>query len=123
MEYPIDLSNGLIIHSAKNPVWSNREKTTIDITITVTWAGVFEEPTELPFTAAPWDSMEHGRDLFEHFLKAGSGPAPYERPEVTVEDLEADLDKLMPDIYLGLATEAEISLAKSLRIQIKAMSA
>ena len=98
MDFPIDLETGVALLAAKDPVWGNREQTYINCTVTLQGV-IFESPTEVPFTAAPWDTMQHGRDLFEHFKDSA---APYERPEVTVEDLQQDLDKLMPDILLGL---------------------
>lgn len=78
---------------------------------------------EHPFHATPVDVELHGKWLYEQ-AKAGAfgAPAAYERPLPTVEDLQAELDKLMPDVILGLATEDELALAKNLRIQIKAMS-
>ena len=119
MDFPIELETGLTILSVKDPAWGTRENSFINCTITVTGL-MFTEPTEVPFTANPLDEMQHGRDLFE-FLKDTA--EPYERRDVTVADLQADLDALMQDILLGLATEEEISLARTLRLQIKAMSA
>lgn len=118
MDFPIELETGLTIHSVKDPVWGSREKSFINCIIVVTGL-MFEDPTEVPFTANPLDSMQHGRDLFEALKERA---APFERRDVTVADLQADLDALMPDILLGLATEEEISLARTLRLQIKAMS-
>lgn len=46
--------------SARNPKWSSAEKISIDII--ARFEGVDED---FPFTAAPWDDMEYGRDLFE----------------------------------------------------------
>lgn len=78
---------------------------------------------EIPFCAQPTDVHEHGRWLFEEASKGVFGDvAPYERTLPTVKDLQDELDKIWPDIVLGLATEEELSLARSLRIQIKAMS-
>ncbi|NMZ63428.1 hypothetical protein HBN99_03720 [Pseudomonas oryzihabitans] len=118
MDFPIELETGVTILGVKDPVWGNREESFINCVITITGL-MFTEPNEVPFTANPLDEMQHGRDLFEHLKDTA---APYERRDVTVADLQADLDALMPDILLGLATEEEISLARTLRTQIKAMS-
>ncbi|AMR57325.1 hypothetical protein vB_PsyM_KIL1_0078 [Pseudomonas phage vB_PsyM_KIL1] len=78
---------------------------------------------EIPFCAQPTDVHEHGRWLFEQASSGAFGKVlPYERSLPTVVDLQEELDKIWPDIVLGLATEEELSLARSLRIQIKAMS-
>jgi hypothetical protein len=79
--------------------------------------------TVVPFVAHPDDVEVHGRWLYEEALKGTFGEvAEYERPLPSVTDLQEELDKLMPDVVLGIATEDEISLAKALRLQIKAMS-
>jgi hypothetical protein len=44
---------------AKDPRWSNAENTSIDLIIK--WD---EFPRELPFTARPDDTEEHGRAIF-----------------------------------------------------------
>lgn len=46
--------------SAANPVWSNAEKTTIDLMVKFPH---FSEP--VPFTASPNDPEQHGRDIYE----------------------------------------------------------
>lgn len=79
---------------------------------------------EVPFTASAEDNYEHGRWLNEQALAGAFGEiAPYERPLPTAHDLQAELDKLMTDITLGLATDEELDLARNLRKQIKAMTA
>jgi hypothetical protein len=79
--------------------------------------------TVVPFVAHPDDIEVHGRWLYEEALKGAFGEvAEYDRPLPTTQDLQEELDKLMPDVVLGIATEEEISLAKALRLQIKAMS-
>lgn len=78
---------------------------------------------DIPFCAQPHDIHEHGRWLFEQALKGTFGEiSEYERPLPTVFDLQEELDKIWPDVVLGIATEEELSLAKDLRLQIKAMS-
>ena len=54
---------------AKNPVWANAEHTMIDLTIK--WKGWDEE---LPFTAAPNDSEEHGCQLYRMASNGEFGP-------------------------------------------------
>ncbi|CUR50723.1 hypothetical protein SHL_00033 [Pseudomonas phage shl2] len=119
MEFPITLETGVTLMDAKDPVWANREKNLITCTVTLDGGGYFDKPTEVQFTADPNDVMEHGRQLFEE-LKGSAGE--WVRPDVTVEDLQAEFDKIWPDVMLGLADQATIDLAKNLRVQIKAMS-
>lgn len=108
--------NGIIIVSASNPVFTKDAGITLDV--------VFKHMGEeaIPFHAHPDDAEPHGRYLYDEALKEVFGVVgEYERPIPTVHDLQVELDKLWPDVVLGLATEEELSLAKSLRIQIKAM--
>lgn len=78
---------------------------------------------DLPFCATPNDSMEYGVWLHEQAVAGAFGVvAEYDRPLPTVADLQEELDKIWPDVVLGIATEDELALAKNLRIQIKAMS-
>lgn len=80
-------------------------------------------PVEVPFTAHSNDPLDHGVWLYEEASKGVFGEvAPYDRPLPTLKDLQEELDKIWPDVVLGIATEDELSLAKALRIQIKAMS-
>lgn len=79
---------------------------------------------EVPFTAAAEDIYEHTTWLHEQAMSGAFGEiAPFERPLPTAHDLQMELDKLMVDITLGLATEEELDLARNLRKQIKAMTA
>ncbi|CUR44309.1 tail fiber protein [Pseudomonas phage VCM] len=79
---------------------------------------------EVPFTAAAEDMYEHTVWLHEQAMAGAFGEiAPYDRPLPTAHDLQTELDKLMVDITLGLATEEELDLARNLRKQIKAMTA
>ncbi|WVS24507.1 tail fiber protein [Pseudomonas phage Psxphi15] len=79
---------------------------------------------EIPFTASSEDTYEHGRWLCEQAKSGAFGEIkPFERPLPTAHDLQMELDKLMVDITLGLATEEELDLARNLRKQIKAMTA
>lgn len=115
MEFPATWEGvPLILLSLGAPQWANVDKTAINVMAN------FEETGVIPFTASKDDSQAHGVAIFEYL--SGLAVAPYERPEVTVEDLQKELDKIWPDVVLGIATEEEISLAKALRIQIKAMS-
>lgn len=77
---------------------------------------------EVPFCATPDDFYEHGRWLYEEAKLGTFGViAEYERPLPTAYDLQVELDKLMVDVTLGLATDEEVSLARTLRKQIKVM--
>lgn len=114
MQFPTTWDNGLTLLSLAEARWANREQTMINVTAT------FEALGDVPFSASAADVEVHGRDIFHH-LAAGS-VAPWERPDVTPEDLQVELDKLMPDVLLGLATPEEMSLAKSLRVKIKEMT-
>lgn len=78
---------------------------------------------EVPFSSHKKDDMEHGVWLFDQANAGAFGEVlPYDRPLPTLKDLQDELDKIWPDVVLGIATEEELSLAKALRIQIKAMS-
>jgi hypothetical protein len=80
--------------------------------------------TEIPFAAHADDPMEHGQWLYKEALAGTFGEiTPYERPLPNAFDLQLELDKLMTDITLGLATEEELDLARNLRKQIKVMTA
>lgn len=72
---------------AKNPQWANAEKTQIDLTVT------FEGLGEMPFTADPADSMEHGRSLFDRAYAGEFGPVaeyPAEREAAKVRTIRDD---------------------------------
>lgn len=61
---------------AKDPKWANAEQTLIDLT--VKWDAIDEE---LPFTASPNDSEEHGCSLFAAAQAGEFGPiAEYVAP-------------------------------------------
>ncbi|WP_085589369.1 hypothetical protein [Pseudomonas sp. B14(2017)] len=114
---PLFKGSHLAVLRASAPV-RTKDGTGIDLKV------YFENLGEVPFTAHPKDTMDHGRWLYEQANAGAFGPvADYERPDVTVDDLQADLDKLMPDVILGLATDDELSLAKNLRRTIKEMTA
>lgn len=84
---------------------------------------VIEGIGRVPFTASPDDTEIHGKWLHGEAIRGSFGAiAPYERPLPTVEDLQEELDKIWPDIVLGLADEATVELARNLRKQIKVMS-
>jgi hypothetical protein len=115
-KYLKTFSNGVKIISVKDV--KNTKSSTYDMTVE------FEHlpGTPVPFHATSDDTEEHGRWLFTEADKGTFGKAAeYERPLPTVEDLQSELDKLWPDVVLGIATEEELSLAKALRLQIKAM--
>lgn len=118
MKFPYKVEKyGTTFLSVKDPRWANRNGNLIACTMEIDPLGVVE------YGAASFDDEPHGRELFEFLVNGGAGPvAPYERRDVTVEDLKEELNKLMPDILLGLATQDEIELARLLRLQIKEMS-
>lgn len=117
MEFPFE-QDGLTIEGVHSPRWSNRERIQIDCTL------VTKEFGEIPFTACPFDAfMKHPPLIFEHLAQGNSGPiGDWQRPDVQKEDLQDELDKLMPDILLNLASPEETELATLLRKQIKEMS-
>lgn len=53
---------------AKDPFWSNTEKTSIDLIIK--WD---KFPNELPFTASPDDCEAHGREIYEAAINGQFG--------------------------------------------------
>lgn len=121
MEFPATFSR-LTVLDIKNPRWSSPEHIQIDCEITIVMDGPEPAPETIPFTACPWDTFgDHCPAIFEHVANM-PGIKEYERPDVTVEDLQAEFDKIWPDVLLGLADEKAIELAKNLRVQIKAMS-
>ncbi|QJD54691.1 putative internal virion protein [Pseudomonas phage MR2] len=119
MEFPTKFSNSITVVAIENPRWTNEDHLEIDADVT------FELPSgetiKSPFTSSPFDTFgPHCPAIFEHC--AGLSVAPWVRPEVSREDLQAEFDKIWPDVALGLADEATVQLAKNLRVQIKAMS-
>jgi hypothetical protein len=119
MEFPYMMRSAAVIISAANPQWANEEKTRINMTLTFADADLGFH--EMGFTACPNDSVEHGPLLYQWALDQGN-IKPWERRDVSAVDLQQELDKLLPDVMLGLATPEEMELAKLLRIQIKAMT-
>lgn len=119
MEFPKEFTM-LTVLDIQNPRWSSREKIQIDVDLTVKFPDGRVET--FPFTSCPWDTFgDHCPAIFEHAAQMPN-VAEWQRPDVTVEDLQADFDKIWPDVLLGLADEKTIELAKNLRVQIKAMS-
>ena len=51
------------IYTVKNPRWSNSDKKTIDCEITTNTL-----KNEVPFTASPYDTESHGRDIFSRCM-------------------------------------------------------
>jgi hypothetical protein len=67
--------------NAHTPVWGNKEKTRIDLTVE------FKEfPGEpMPFSASPYDSEEHGRDIFSRAFAGEFGVvADYVEPPIRI---------------------------------------
>ncbi|WYW04391.1 tail fiber protein [Pseudomonas phage vB_PpuP-Kurepalu-2] len=119
MEFPTQFKM-LTVLDIQNPRWTSPEHIQIDCDLTAEFADGHTET--MPFTADPWDTFgDHCPAIFEHAANM-RGIKEYERPAVTIEDLQAEFDKVWPDVMLGLADQATIDLAKNLRVQIKAMS-
>ncbi|WYW04489.1 tail fiber protein [Pseudomonas phage vB_PpuP-Mudajogi] len=120
MEFPTQFSL-LKVLDIQNPKWSSLDHLQIDVDITVQFKDDDRIET-IPFTACPWDTFgDHCPAIFEHAANM-PGIKEWERPDVTVEDLQMEFDKIWPDVLLGLADDKTVELAKTLRIQIKAMS-
>lgn len=108
--------SGVVVQSVANPVHHGDGSIVMDVLFA--HVGVV-----IPFAAHDEDEFEHGNWLYDEALKGTFGEvAEWDRPLPSAHDLQVELDKLMPDVILGIATEEEISLAKALRIQIKVMS-
>ncbi|WPH61351.1 hypothetical protein [Pseudomonas phage phiPstEGF] len=126
MEFPKTYDSGLTIVGVHSPSWTDAEKIRINCVIKVELKDASGEPVveEWPFTACPWDTFgPHCPEIFRHLTEGGAGPVTeWVRPDVTVADLQAEFDRIWPDVALGLADQATIDLAKNLRVQIKAMS-
>lgn len=56
------------IESVKNPIWIDKEKTAINCIIKTNHVKV-----EIPFTASPYDSEEHGKKLFSELISGKYG--------------------------------------------------
>jgi len=66
--------------SARDPKWTSPEKVSIDVI--ARFEGVDED---FPFTATPWDEMEHGKDIFER-AKAGEFGSVQDWQDVPYEE-------------------------------------
>lgn len=120
MELPKTFNNGITVVAIENPRWTNADQLEIDADVTFEFAQ--GDTITGPFTASPFDTFgPHCPEIFEHC--ANLSVSPWVRPEVTVEDLQAQFDQIWPDVVLGLADQDTIDLAKNLRTQIKAMQA
>uniref|UniRef100_A0AAU6W112 Internal virion protein n=1 Tax=Pseudomonas phage Ghual01 TaxID=3138534 RepID=A0AAU6W112_9CAUD len=119
MEFPTQFKM-LEVLNIENPRWTSKEHIQIDLDLTVRFPDGKVET--FPYTSCPFDTFnDHCPAIFEHVSQM-SNIKEFERPEVAVEDLQAEFDKIWPDVVLGLADEATVSLAKDLRKQIKVMS-
>lgn len=66
-----------VLTSVSSPVWANEEHTLIDCVITVSQFG----DEQLPFTADPNDTAQHGRAIFADLVAGVYGPiAEYVAP-------------------------------------------
>ncbi|UMO76118.1 tail fiber assembly protein [Pseudomonas phage P413] len=119
MEFPKEFTM-LEVLAIENPRWTSKEHIQIDVDLTARFPDNRVET--FPYTSCPFDTFsDHCPAIFEHAAQMPN-VKEYERPNVTVEDLQAEFDKIWPDVVLGLADEKTISLATDLRKQIKVMS-
>lgn len=116
MKFPYETTQGFSIVSAKDAVYTCPEKTHLTCTLVIK-SGDSPE-MEIPFTAHADHPEEHVAEVFKHFKTKAK---KYVTPEPTIFDLQSELDELMIDIKLDLATDEEIARAKELRTQIKTM--
>ena len=84
----------------KNPVWANREKTHINLTVDIKINNAWET---LPFTASETDSEKHGRDIFDAAVKKGVG------------DFVVDLDAVKQTRIRQIKSELSALDEKSIR--------
>lgn len=125
MKFPVQY-DAFRIDSIANPRWGDKAKTMIDVDLTVTYRGSDPdsdgEQVTMPYTSITGDTFApYCEDIWTYV--SGLSIGEWVRPEVTVEDLQAQFDLIWPDVMLGLADQDTIDLAKNLRIQIKAMQA
>lgn len=77
----------MVYTNPHSPVWANAEHTCINLLVTFDWL-----PEEVPFTAAPWDVEEHGRELYQRAMDGEFGEiAEYSAPVPTEAQL-ADIE-------------------------------
>ncbi|WP_261804191.1 tail fiber assembly protein [Serratia marcescens] len=112
-----------IVTSPRDARYSSADNSTIDCIIGVHLAAGSESVTEIPFTASPEDTEEHGRQLYADLVAGEFGVvAPYLPPEIPLEQLReralskrsrllADADAVIRPleraVKLGIATEEE----------------
>lgn len=78
----------LTLRTARDPKWSNAEKTSIDLV--VSFEENFEAYGEMPFTASPDDSAEHGRSIYEQAVAGAFGEVEaFTAPVLSVEQVGA----------------------------------
>lgn len=120
MEFPQTFNNGITVLAIASPQWATADHIEINANVTFILAEG-AAPVTIPYTSCPFDTFgPHCPAIFEHC--ATLQVAEYERPPVTVDLLQTELDAIWADIVLGLADQSTIDLAKNLRVQIKAMS-
>jgi predicted metal-binding protein len=83
----------------KNPVWANAEHTMIDLTIK--WVEIDEE---LPFTASPDDTEDHGRAIFAAAVAGEYGAVAEFVPYVPTQEEKAAAIRAERDALL-IATD------------------
>lgn len=116
MEFPYKTKHGFTIKAVKDAKWTCPDKTNITCTLSVE-GGVFGSgDTEIPFTAIDCKEEEHSRLLFKLLKKTAT---KYKEPEKSYGQLKDELDELMIDITLGLATDEELERAREIRTLLK----
>lgn len=74
----------LTIETAKTPMYSNAEKTAIDLVVKFV-----EVEEEVSFTASPDDVYEYGKELFTRAVNGDFGDvAPYIAPPAPVQPIQ-----------------------------------
>lgn len=85
-----------IVEYAKDPKWTSLDHESIDLTVK------FDSiANEIPFHAAPWDSMEHGRDIFERAKSGEFGEVVEYTPpsnEVIAEQIRYQRNELLTEL-------------------------
>ena len=120
MDFPYVVRQNLVIIDATSPNWGNAEHTVINMMLTV--ADAQRGSVEIGFSAVADDTEEHGRLLFAYAQTLLEPIAEFVPKGASAYELQVELDKIMADIPLGLASQADLELARHLRIQIKTMT-
>lgn len=109
-----------------NPVFSNRDRTAIDVTCDIEGVGV-----GLRFTAALADPMDYGRAIYQNAMNGDYGEVlPYVEPEgvamlqtrqKTARELSLEAFALQCAVDEGMASDEQVAELAALRSAIAAM--